>query len=827
MEPSTPLIWNWHIDAICAHLQAVAEQRCKRLIINIPPGHSKPVWAESPVLLADGRRVPIRWVEPGDRVVTHRGNAGEVTAVHDQGDLPTLRITTDTGRGVVAAHDHPFLTPSGWTKAIDLRVGDTLGLTIPRPGVMGQSGRSMEECRLAGYFVGDGNCTIHANKAGGVTRFASITCFDPEQARDICLCAESMGFECNESTRKGKFNVKNGGRDWLQKSDVGLAGKGSHTKRVPPFVFKAGQEGIANFIGAYFACDGTLNKKGNVRTDLAISFASVNRPLLCDVQHLLNRLGIRSRVRTKNTKFNSFVQGPHTSYCLELTGQDETAKFAARIPIPGVKARRIVDWGTRRSAFDARIMTDKIISIEDAGQLPCRCLTVEGDASFLIDDIPVHNSLLACVFFPAWVWLERPGWRGLFASYAGDLAIRDSLRCRDLITSKWYRETFRPWWELKADQNAKGSFENTAKGSRLSLSVGGKGTGFRGDATIVDDPINAQDAQSEAERDAVIHWWDKAMSSRLNDPRTGQRVVIMQRLHEDDLSGHLLRQGGYDHLCLPSEFNPERASTTSIGWHDPRTEPGELLFPELCPPYVIEEAKRVLGPDGYSGQHDQDPIPAGGSTFQREWFKDAFVDEVPRGARMCRGWDKAATSTGKGARTAGVKGALVNRVFYIADVVKGRWGSAQREQIILDTAHRDGRSCMIRHEQEPGSGGKDSARATNLNLTGYDARAVPAAGKGDKEARARPLAAHASNGLVKIVRAPWNKEFLDELCAFPHAKLVDQVDAVALAFNSLALTLAPAAPAFGRRGGAPAGLRGHISSISGYNAPRIGGTRRR
>jgi phage terminase large subunit-like protein len=190
-----------------------------------------------------------------------------------------------------------------------------------------------------------------------------------------------------------------------------------------------------------------------------------------------------------------------------------------------------------------------------------------------------------------------------------------------LIESSWYRETFQPAWKLSDDQNEKDYFENTKSGFRISLSVGGRGTGFRGDAIVVDDPLNASDQYSEPARRASIFWFDTVMSSRLNDMATGSKVIIMQRLHQTDLSGYVLEQGTYEHLCLPSEFEPERRAVTSIGWRDPRTEPGEILFPAMYPQRVLDQARKDLGAAGYAGQHQQRPSPAAGGVLQRHWWR--------------------------------------------------------------------------------------------------------------------------------------------------------------------------------------------------------------
>ena len=192
----------------------------------------------------------------------------------------------------------------------------------------------------------------------------------------------------------------------------------------------------------------------------------------------------------------------------------------------------------------------------------------EGQIKNLLINVPPGHgkSLIVSVLWPAWQWIrigEEGCWRGLFASYDHGLAVRDSVRCRSLIESPWYRDTFRPLWKLSGDQNEKGNFENTKSGFRVSLSVNGRSTGIRGDAVVVDDPLNASDQFSDRALSDVVFWWSQSMSSRLNDMENGNKIVIMQRLNERDLSGYVLEQGNYEHLCLPSEFEPERRAATS------------------------------------------------------------------------------------------------------------------------------------------------------------------------------------------------------------------------------------------------------------------------
>ncbi|MBV9849829.1 MAG: phage terminase large subunit [Armatimonadetes bacterium] len=411
----------------------------------------------------------------------------------------------------------------------------------------------------------------------------------------------------------------------------------------------------------------------------------------------------------------------------------------------------------------------------------------------LINIPPGHmKSLAVSVFWPAWEWVVAPETRSLFASYAMELAIRDSVRCRDLIQSDWYQEAFAPEWQLRGDQNLKSYFENTEKGFRFCLSVGGRATGFRGNKVVVDDPLNAKETYSESAREACLFWWDKVMSTRLNDPRTGTRVIIMQRLHESDLSGHVLKAGGYEHLCLPSEFDPSRRSRTCIGWEDPRREDGELLFPEVFTRPVLDQAKKDLGPIDYAGQHGQLPAPMEGAMFQAHWFRRAPA--APAKMDLVRYWDKAGAKPGKGDWTVGLlMGKDADRVYWIVDVVRGQWQADERNQVILETAKTDrqkyGRGRVHTYIEQPPGLAKESTDAVVRMLAGFHAEGDPV--HRDKIERAEPVSSQARAGNLHLVEADWNAPYLAVMTVFPNGQHDDDVDATSGAFNKLAETQAP------------------------------------
>ena len=233
--------------------------------------------------------------------------------------------------------------------------------------------------------------------------------------------------------------------------------------------------------------------------------------------------------------------------------------------------------------------------------------------------------------WPAWEWASHPERRFVCSSYSASLSLDLATAQLRLVASDWYQQRF-PHVKLAPDQQSKSKFDTQAHGFRISTSTGGTVTGKGGDRLVVDDPHNTREAESDVIREGVINWWRRTFASRGNDAKTVTKTLVMQRVHERDLSGVLLDEGGWEHLCLPTEFAPARRCKTSLGFEDPRTHEGELLQPERFGPEEVKQAKIDLGPYGYAGQHDQTPSPATGGLFKNEWWRfwrHAWEAEIP------------------------------------------------------------------------------------------------------------------------------------------------------------------------------------------------------
>ncbi len=392
------------------------------------------------------------------------------------------------------------------------------------------------------------------------------------------------------------------------------------------------------------------------------------------------------------------------------------------------------------------------------------------------------KSLLVNVFWSAWEWgpAGMPWMMNIGTSYKGENCKRDLGKCHDLIISEWFQRH----WPLKLVKAGAEYMQNERRGDYRGIPFGSL-TQYRADRVKIDDPHSTETAESDLDRARATLRFRESVPTRLNDPISSAIVLIMQRLHADDLSGVEEKlQLGYMHINLPMEFETGKRCITPFG-KDRRTFEGELLFPERFPKSVVERDKIALGPYATAGQFQQRPSPRSGGMFKRTDFK--FVDALPVGTkqRKVRNWDLAATIAAPGTDpdwTAGVRMSVYNGNYYIEDVTRFRAGPNKVRQAIRETGKADGGSCHILVPQDPGQAGKDQVATIISENAGK--RIYAHRESKDKAMRAEPLAAQVEAGNVYILVAPWNEEFIHEMCSFPTGH-DDQVDAASGAFNHL------------------------------------------
>ena len=402
----------------------------------------------------------------------------------------------------------------------------------------------------------------------------------------------------------------------------------------------------------------------------------------------------------------------------------------------------------------------------------------------LIINIPpsMSKTSILNIYFPLWCWVNDYTIPFISVSYSYQLSINISEKCRDVSRSDLFKKYFYDI-KVKEDSDTKQLFkvvkDNKVGGFRYATSVGGTISGFHGHFLLLDDPLNAVDALSDVKIKNVNEWIDNVIFSRKVDNDVSVVILVMQRLHENDTTGYLLSKNkNIKHICLPALLSENiQPSDLKKYYID------DLLDRERLSKDILEQKRIEMGDYAFAMQYLQEIVPKSGSFFDVSKLLIINSLDEKEIVRKVRYWDKAGTHLG-GAYTVGVKMALLkNKTYVVLDVVRGQWEAGEREKIIKQVAELDGREVSIIVEQEPGSGGKESAEATIRNLAGY--RCYADRPTGDKILRADTFAVQLNAGNVAMLRAEWNSEYRRELEFFPYGKYKDQVDASSGAFNIL------------------------------------------
>jgi len=398
----------------------------------------------------------------------------------------------------------------------------------------------------------------------------------------------------------------------------------------------------------------------------------------------------------------------------------------------------------------------------------------------LIINVPPGSmkSLAVAVFFPAWVWVNSPERRFIYASYSDTLSRRDSLRCRRIIESDWYKGHWgNKVQPVKTDWNS-GRFVNTAGGVRLCTTIGGGVTGEHADIQVVDDPIKPLEvtgspavASNTLER--VATWWTETMSSRLIDFNKSARIIIMQRLHEGDLAGLMEAAGGYDSLMLPMEYEPSRARVTSIGFKDPRRTPGELLWAERFTPEAVAKLKKDLGSRGYQAQLQQNPVPSEGLIFKESWIQ--YYTEPPKYTKLIQSWDFTFKKVGSSYVVGQVWGIHDNN-YYLVDEIRGKFSFTESCKAVERLTQKYPRAHIKLVEAK--ANGNAIVDALTKKIQGFKLIEP----EGGKEARAQavePL--WEGKNIYLPANKDWVGDWITELLGFPSRVDDDRVDAMSQA----------------------------------------------
>jgi predicted phage terminase large subunit-like protein len=405
----------------------------------------------------------------------------------------------------------------------------------------------------------------------------------------------------------------------------------------------------------------------------------------------------------------------------------------------------------------------------------------QGETTRLIINVPPRSlkSHCASVAFPAWLLGHNPAEQIITASYGQDLADKHALDCRALMSSAWYQRAFAT--RLTSSRPAVNDFRTTKNGSRLSVSVGGAAIGRGAEFIIIDDPLKPDEALSETRRKAVNDWFTHTLITRLNNKVTGRIIVIAQRLHEDDLVGHVLELGPWKLLRFPAIA--EQDETYEIvnpifGSRRVTRRSGEALHPEREPLPLLEEMRRTQGEYNFAGQYQQAPAPYGGGLVKASWFRTYDSLDFRQYSLVIQSWDTANKPSELSDFSVCTTWGIVGQNIYLLHVYRKRVDYPELKRAVREQANSfNPRVILI----------EDKASGTQLlqELVREGVHAVQSYKPiMDKIMRLHSVCSTIENGFVHLPdKAHWLQEYLHELTTFPKGKHDDQADSTSQALD--------------------------------------------
>lgn len=416
----------------------------------------------------------------------------------------------------------------------------------------------------------------------------------------------------------------------------------------------------------------------------------------------------------------------------------------------------------------------------------------------LIINIPPRSfkSRIVSVAWNAWTWTIYPHIKFVTSSYSSSFATRDSVATRYLIQSEWYQNLFGDVFQLSDDQNAKSNFTNNKGGIRYATSVNGSGTGGGGDIVLVDDPVSSEQAFSDTERETANRWWTQTMYSRLNNQKLGLRVVIMQRLHEKDLTGELLdKKANYKHICIPAELGDNVSPKELI-----QNYVDGLFSPTRFTREVLNDYRKGLGSYGYAGQMLQSPSPSEGGMLKKNWFKIVKESELPldlvKNFYSDTAYGKEHSDNSATGVSSNWEGKLivwrvktVNKTFpefkkyHKTFILENGYsvnskdyfepkatGISIVQDLKADYFYLTPRQNIIESLEDVKVETQPLCQKIAINVK------EDKAPTDSKQTRIGAVSAFIESGNVLLVEGSWNDEFIEECCVFPNGKHDDQVD---------------------------------------------------
>ncbi len=400
-----------------------------------------------------------------------------------------------------------------------------------------------------------------------------------------------------------------------------------------------------------------------------------------------------------------------------------------------------------------------------------------GDDTRLIVTMPPRylKSIAISVAWPAWMLGHNPHLRFVCVSYSGDLAAKHANDCRSLMQTDWYRRIF-PKTRLQKGGMAEMDFRTTLGGGRLSTSVGGTLTGRGGDIIIIDDPIKPDDAHSDTTRKNVLTWYSNTLASRLNNKRTGSIVLVMQRLHEEDLAGHLLEAGGWRHLSLPAIADADLEIATGENRIE-RFKEGDVLHPARESLEQLELQRRTMGTAAFAAQYQQNPVPVEGLHLKRAWLR--YYQKPPEktiGDQIVQSWDTASKVGVFSDYSVCITALIQKREIYVLDVYRAKLQFPDLKRRAEELARKWQAQVVL---IEDAASGQQLLQVLRREAPKGVPRPIARKPEGDKVTRFAAQSIRIEAGALLLPKsAPWLGELERELLGFPNLIHDDQVDAL-------------------------------------------------
>lgn len=402
-----------------------------------------------------------------------------------------------------------------------------------------------------------------------------------------------------------------------------------------------------------------------------------------------------------------------------------------------------------------------------------------GDVRRLIINVPPRHlkSHCASVCFPAWILAHRPSAHIICASYGLDLAEKFARDTRTLMQADWFQELF----PVRLAGTNANDLVTTDQGTRLATSVGGTLTGRGADFIVLDDPLKPDDALSDTRRSAANLWFDNTLLSRLNEKKDGCIVIVMQRLHQDDLVGHVLETDAWEVLSFPAiaEDDEDFTIDTPLGSRTYHRVAGSVLHPEREPAATLAGIRQQIGEFSYQSQYQQNPTPIGGLLVKSEWFRFYAPGTLPRPSLVWQSWDTANKATELNNYSVCTTWVSIGIDFYLLDVLRARLNFPDLRRAALENAARWNASTIIIEDKASGT---QLIQDLRHEISGVKAYAPPSGM--DKVMRLHAQTPVFENGHVWLpTQAAWLSEYMRELMSFPGGKYDDQVDSTTQALE--------------------------------------------